>query len=67
MSGDAHGRGTPPNSEGAGSRTQQIPYPLGALSTGEAGTSLRREGRDSGPARNTEAWRRRLRRQVEES
>lgn len=67
MSGGADGRGTPPDSEGAGSRTQQIPYPLGALSTGEAGTTRRREGRDSGPARITEAWRRRLGRQVEES
>lgn len=67
MSGSADGRGTPPDSEGARSRTQQIPHPLGALSMGEAGTSRRREGRDSEPARNIEAWRRRLWREVEES
>ena len=53
MSESADGRGTPPGSEGAGSRTQQIPLPLGALSMGEAGTSRRREGLDSEPARIT--------------
>lgn len=67
MSERADGRGTPPDSEGAGSRTQQIPPPLGALSMGEAGTSRWREGLDSEAARITEAWRRRLGREVEES